>query len=82
MEIFYDASKEWVRFFSHDFVVTNHKTFLKNFGGPSKSTDEKGKKKKKESQLQNFFQYTQTRKTYNYLGKVSYGSSNRPNYEI
>ena len=48
---------------SWDLIV---KRSLKTFGSPSKSTDEKGKKKK------SFFHYTQTRKIYKYLEKVSY----------
>ena len=48
------------------------KRSLKTFGSPSKSTDEKGKKEKKESQLQSFFHYAQMRKIYKYLEKVSY----------
>ena len=42
------VSKEWVRSWSHDFLITYHKTFTKKlFGGPSRKSDEKEKKKKK-----------------------------------
>ena len=51
------VSKEWVRSWSHAFLITYHKTLTKKlFGGPSRKSDkeEKKKEKKLEWQLQSF----------------------------
>ena len=44
----FSVSKEWVRSWSHTFLITYHKTLIKKlFGGTSRNCDEKEKKKKK-----------------------------------
>ena len=44
----FGVSKEWVRSWSHEFLITYHKTLIKKlFGGTSSKNDEKEKKKKK-----------------------------------
>ena len=43
----FSVSKEWVRSWSHDFLITYHKTLTKKlFGGTSRKSDEKETKKK------------------------------------
>ena len=43
----FSVSKEWLRSWSHAFLITYRKTFTKKlFGGPSRNSDEKEKKTK------------------------------------
>ena len=60
----FSVSKEWVRSWSHSFLITYYKTLIKKlFGGTSRKSDEKEKKKRKkkpECQLQSFLRFTQT----------------------
>ena len=47
MERHFSVSKEWVRSWSHAFLITYHKMLTKKFfGSPSRKSDEKEKKKK------------------------------------
>ena len=47
METHFSVSNEWVRPWSHAFLITYQKTFTKKlFGGPSRKSDDKEKKKK------------------------------------
>ena len=48
MERHFSVSKEWVRSWSHAFLITYHKTLIKKlFGGPSRKSDKMEKKNKK-----------------------------------
>ena len=47
----FSVSKEWVRSWSHTFLINYHKTLAKKlFGGPSRKSDEKEKKEKETKQ--------------------------------
>ena len=48
IERHFSVSKEWVRSWSHSFLITYYKTLIKKlFGGTSRKSDEKEKKKRK-----------------------------------
>ena len=56
MERIFSVSKEWVRSWSHGFLITYHKTFTKKlFRGPSRKTEEKEKKKQSRIGLTKLF---------------------------